>query len=453
MQLVHLASRLYGTPLLIARPKLDVILSVLGPRIGLPEASAAVPFPTQRVAPTPDAVTGIAVIPVHGTLVRRVLGLEAASGLSSYGEIAARLIAAVNDPQVQGIVLDIDSPGGEAGGVFELAERIRAASALKPVWAHANDAAYSAAYAIAASASRLSLSQTAGVGSIGVIALHVDQSIKDAREGLAYTAIYAGHHKNDFSPHAPLTPQATSSLQTEVDRLYGIFVDQVAGMRAMSAKAVRATEAGLFFGDAAVEAGLADAVCGLDQVLADFAAALAVKHRLKSPSLSPNPNPGTPPKRGPQARASPISLTANSVISHPHPLQTEQTMTDPENADPRQELTQQEPTPQEPIAPSEAPNPQAPNPPTTAEAAKASASSARSEAQAIAEICLIAGAPQRTAEFLASGMTQPQVRRVLLEARAEQPEIASRITAEAGTTLRPQTSPVVAAVKKLMNKE
>jgi len=449
MQLVHLASRLYGTPLLIARPKLDVILSLLGPRIGLPQAHAALPIPGQRAVAPPETVAGIAVIPVHGTLVRRVLGLEAASGLSSYGEIAARLIAAVNDPQVQGIVLDIDSPGGEAGGVFELAERIRAASALKPVWAHANDAAYSAAYAIAASASRLSLSQTAGVGSIGVIALHVDQSIKDAREGLAYTAIYAGHHKNDFSPHAPLTPQATSSLQTEVDRLYGIFVDQVAGMRAMSAEAVRATEAGLFFGDAAVEAGLADAVCGLDQVLADFAAALAVKHRLKSPNLSPS----APAKRGPQARASPISLTANSVISHPHPLQTEQTMTDPENADPRQELTQQEPTPQEPIAPSEAPNPQAPNPPTTAEAAKASASSARSEAQAIAEICLIAGAPQRTAEFLASGMTQPQVRRVLLEARAEQPEIASRITAEAGTTLRPQTSPVVAAVKKLMNKE
>lgn len=453
MQLVHLASRLYGTPLLIARPKLDVILSVLGPRIGLPEVSSAVPIPlpTPSTAPTPETVAGIAVIPVHGTLVRRALGLEAASGLTSYGEIAARLDAAVNDPQVQGILLDIDSPGGEAGGVFELADRIRAANTLKPVWAHANDAAYSAAYALAASASRLSLSQTAGVGSIGVIALHVDQSIKDAREGLAYTAIYAGHHKNDFSPHAPLTPQATSSLQTEVDRLYAIFVNQVAGLRAMSTEAVRATEAGLFFGDAAVQAGLADAVCGLDQVLADFAAALAIKHRLKN--SSPSPGPSAPPKRGPQARASPMSLTANPVISHPHPLPTEQTMTDPVNPEYEQDPTPPESTPQEPLAPTEAPSPQATHPPTTSEAAKASAGSARSEAQAIAEICLIAGAPQRTAEFLAAGMTQAQVRRVLLEARAEQPEIASRITAEAGTTLRPQTSPVVAAVKKLMNKE
>ena len=77
----------------------------------------------------------------------------------------------------------------------------------------------------------------------------------------------------------------------------------------------------------------------------------------------------------------------------------------------------------------------------------------RIEAQAIAEICLIAGTPQRTAEFLASGMNEAQVRRALLEARAEQPEIASRITADAGTTVQPESSPVVAAVKKLATKE
>ena len=81
--------------------------------------------------------------------------IEAASGLMSYGEIIARLDAALADPQVAGILLDLDSPGGEASGVFELAERIRAASTIKPIWAHANDAAYSAAYAIAAACQRL----------------------------------------------------------------------------------------------------------------------------------------------------------------------------------------------------------------------------------------------------------------------------------------------------------
>jgi signal peptide peptidase SppA len=439
MQLVHLASRIVGTPLLIARSKLDVILSVLGPRIGLPDIDAAVPLPAPKTS-TGAEQTGIAIIPVYGTLVRRALGLEAASGLTSYGEIAARLDAALADPQVSGILLDLDSPGGEAGGVFELAERIRAANAIKPVWAHANDSAYSAAYAIAAAASRLTLSQTAGVGSIGVIALHVDQSIKDAKDGMAYTAIYAGHHKNDFSPHAPLSPQAASTLQSEVDRLYGIFVSQVAQMRGLDSDAVRATEAGLLFGEAAVTAGLADAVMGFDQVLVEFASALDAQRRLATPSTGPA-------KRGPLARASPPPRSVSPSLSSHHPSHLEQTMTDHEDP-----ISQDDPSPEATPDPADTPL-QVPAATPMAATLAGAPTNGRIEAQAIAEICLIAGMPQRTAEFLAAGYTEAQVRRALIEARAEQPEIASRITADAGTTARPESSPVVAAVKKLVTKE
>lgn len=439
MQLVHLASLLYGTPLLIARSKLDVILSVLGPRIGLPEIDTAVRLPTPK-AGNSVGQPGIAIIPVHGTLVRRAIGLEAASGLTSYGEIAARLDTALADPQVSGILLDLDSPGGEAGGVFELAARIRAANDIKPVWAHANDSAYSAAYAIAAAASRLTLSQTAGVGSIGVIALHVDQSIKDAKDGIAFTSIYAGHHKNDFSPHAPLSPQAASTLQTEVDRLYGIFVSQVAQMRGLDSDAVRATEAGLLFGEAAVTAGLADAVISLDQVLVEFSNALGAQRRLAIPSA------GTA-KRSPLARASPASPKASPRISSHQHSHLEQTMTDQEQQNPLDD-----PDPETTPDPADTPAPEPAAPPVAASIAGAP-TNGRIEAQAIAEICLIAGTPQRTAEFLAAGYTESQVRRALLEARAEQPEIASRITADAGTTVRPESSPVVAAVKKLAKKE
>ena len=165
MQLPHLASRLYGTPLLVARSKLDIILAVLCDRIGWPEPPAGLPIPPPRGLP--DAPPGIAVIPVYGTLVRRSLGMEAASGLTSYGEISAMLDAALSDPSVTGILLDVDSPGGEAGGVFELAGRVRAVDAVKPVWSIASDSAFSAAYAIASAASRVYVTQTAGVGSIG----------------------------------------------------------------------------------------------------------------------------------------------------------------------------------------------------------------------------------------------------------------------------------------------
>ena len=275
MNLPHLASRLYGTPLLLARAKLDVILSVLGERVNWPESDLAAPLVSKR--PTIDAPVGIAVIPVVGSLVRRTVGLDPASGFTSYAEIAGMVDAALDDPSVEGIVLDIDSPGGEAGGVFELGERIRAADSAKPVWAVASDTAFSAAYAIGCSASRLLVSRTGGVGSIGVIAMHVDQTARDAQQGYRYTPITAGDHKNDFSPHEKLGPEAHARLQAEVDRLYAMFVDHVAAMRRLDADAVRATEAGIYFGMDAVTAGLADAVGSLDAVLAEFSSFLVAR--------------------------------------------------------------------------------------------------------------------------------------------------------------------------------
>jgi signal peptide peptidase SppA len=438
MQLIHMASRLYGTPLLIARPKLDVILSVLGSRIGLPDLDMEMPLPATRQI-TAASPSGIAVIPVVGTLVKRSMGIEAASGLMSYGEIETRLDAALADPQVAGILLDLDSPGGEASGVFELAERIRAASTIKPIWAHANDAAYSAAFAIAAACQHLTLSQTAGVGSIGVIALHVDQSVKDAKDGLNYTAVFAGSHKNDFSPHEPLSPQATAALQAEVDRLYDIFVNQVGQMRGLAPDAVRATEAGVYYGEQAVAAGLADAVMPLEQVMAEFTELLAAQRRLAQPGM---------------ARASPRSLSTQPLSTSPRtqPFNLENTMKEPQDdhvaLDEPHDPTDTAPQGEQPQTDSDS------QPTPAAHAALAqSFASWRGQAQAIAELCLIAGQSQRTAEFLAAGFSEAQVRRALLDARADQPEIASRITADAGTSQRPENSPVVAAVKKLTAKE
>lgn len=424
MPLVHLASRIYGTPLLIARPKLEVILSILGSRIGLPDLEAALPVPTPR-APAAATAPGIAVIPVHGTLVRRALGVEAASGLTSYGDIAEQLDQALADPRVNGILLDIDSPGGEAGGVFELADRIRAASSIKPVWAHANDSAYSAAYAIAASATRLTLSRTAGVGSIGVIALHVDQSVKDAKDGVHYTAIYAGEHKNDFSPHAPLSPQATTALQAEVDRLHTIFVEYVARMRGIDADAVRATEAGLLFAEDAVSTGLADAVVSVDQVITEFAQALT-----RQPATAHSG------RRGVSSQV----VTPTPFLSTVPP---EHTMQDPDTP-----ASIEDTPPTEPVVTSDDPAP----PPNPASSDKGGAPD-RGAALAIAELCLLAGQPHRTAELLATGASEAQVRKTLLAARADQTEIASRIAPDAATPSRTDTSPVVAAVKKLTSKE
>lgn len=423
--LVHLASRLYGTPLLIARAKLDTILAVLGPRIGLMHTELAVPITVPTQSEPMPSMPGIAVIPIHGTLVRRAVGLDAASGLTSYARIAADIDAALAAPEVVGILLDIDSPGGEAGGVFELGARIREASAIKPIWAHAGDAAFSAAYALACATQRVSLSATGGVGSIGVIALHIDQSVRNAQNGLSVTALTAGAHKNDGTPHAPLTPQATTALQAEIDRLYALFVDHVAQMRSLEAKRVRATEAALFFGDDAVASGLADAVAPFTTTLADFSAALS-RHSPGSNGRSPGSN-------------TPLALPTRLAL----PTTMEISMTLPTEAAPAQPT----PTAAPPAAPTVTPPTAAPL--AVPALATAPTADVHAEATAIAELCLLAGCPERTTEFLAARMSAAQVRQVLLQARADQVEIASHHVADAAPAAAATTAnPVLDAVRK-----
>ena len=445
MLLPHLASRLYGTPLLLVRSKLDVILSVLGERVQWPAGKEALPIPAPKSSV--GAAPGIAVIPVYGTLVRRSLGLDAASGLTSYGQVAGMLDEALADASVTGILLDIDSPGGEAGGVFELAQRVRAASAVKPVWAVASDSAFSAAYAIACAASRIYVSQTGGVGSIGVIAMHVDQTARDAQDGYRYTAVTAGAHKNDFSPHEPLDPDAYALLQAEVDRLYGLFVDHVATMRGLDATAVRATEAGLYFGPNAISVGLADRLGTTESALADFASYLAT-------------NAGASGLKVLAATSLPLAPTSKGALLSTHPMEKtamHENAIDrlpPESAnvpeDPALVPDKQDRTAFDEAA--EARNHSTGN--DVAAAVNAAVTQVRSDAVAIAELCQLAGQPGLTVAFLNEGASVAQVRKTLLAGRAQGTEISSLIHPDvAAATASPEQNPLMKAVKKLTGKD
>ena len=232
--LPYLASRLYGTPLLVARPKLEVILGVVARKLA--GETLATPPPAAANASMTGGLQvqdGIAVLPVLGTLVRRASYIGAASGLTSYHDIEAMAEQAFADPMVKAVLLEIDSSGGEAGGVFDLAQRLRtlAQTSGKPLWAIADEAALSAAYAIACAADRLWLTRTAEVGSIGVVAVHVDESVADAKAGLNYTFLHAGAHKVDGHPHAPLPAPVAADIQTDIDRLHEQFIALVAGFR------------------------------------------------------------------------------------------------------------------------------------------------------------------------------------------------------------------------------
>lgn len=312
--LLHIAERVLNRPLLVHPDKLALVLAVLEGRIPIDAAAigaeaeariAAMPAEAQAVlrGPAPaasrfvgafdaagNAVTqdGVAIIPVIGSLVNRGAWLGVNSGKTSYEGLQHQIRAAAADPAVKAILLDIASGGGEATGAFETAAMVRAAAAQKPVTAIVNGMAASAAYAIAAAASTIVVTETGLAGSIGVVMMHADYSRALDKAGITPTMIFAGAHKVDGHPFAPLDKGVAADLQAEVDKFYALFVQSVAASRKqLSAAAIRATEARTFIGVDAVAAGLADSVGTFDQVLADLSR--GARRSTEGPTTMTNP--------------------------------------------------------------------------------------------------------------------------------------------------------------------
>jgi signal peptide peptidase SppA len=279
-----LLARLSGRPLAIApraldrlldpRPMLDARQAVFAARDAPPVASHAVT----------DA--GIAVVPILGPLVTRSDWLTSFLGASDYGEIAAAVEAALANPSVRAVLLEIDSPGGEVGGLFDLVDRLVSLreAAGKPLWAVARESALSAAYAIASVADRLYVTRTAEVGSIGVVAIHVDESAADVMAGLKWTLIHAGDRKIDGNAHESLSDGAYSAIKADVDALHADLVTLVARNRNMSPDTVRATQAAVYRGQRGIDAGLADRLGTVDLALADLTRMLDPPRLIKGAS-------------------------------------------------------------------------------------------------------------------------------------------------------------------------
>ncbi len=259
----EILQHIINTPLMIKPSVLEVILS------GGLEIQAGYGLSERSQAQNNYSGGTTAVIPVYGVLSYRNVDIfDMLFGeVTTYTQIRDWFQAALDNPDVEKVIMDIDSPGDEVAGVFDLTDFIYEARGKKPIYAIANEDAYSAAYAIASAADEIYLSRTAGVGSIGVIAVHVEFEKMFEKQGIKHTAIYAGERKNDFSPYSKLTAEAFKIAEKNVNETYNLFVNTVARNRGLSETAVKGTEAAIFMGNDAVKAGLADAVMPWDQAI------------------------------------------------------------------------------------------------------------------------------------------------------------------------------------------
>ena len=289
--LSHIIAAAFNEPLLLEPAYARVFFCALGREIG----AASLSVPQQQVqldapgmlAETDEymaggkrparvyrVVNGIAVLPVTGTLVHRLGGMRPFSGMTGYDGIVACLQQAMADSQVRGILLDIDSPGGQAAGAFDCADMIYRLRQQKPVWALCNDTACSAAMLLASACSRRLVTQTSRIGSIGVMMSHVSYAGHLAQAGVDITLIYSGAHKVDGNQFEALPAEVRQDMQQRIDAAHRMFAEKVAMYTGLSVDAVTGTEAAVFEGQSGIEAGLADELINASDAISVMATAL-----------------------------------------------------------------------------------------------------------------------------------------------------------------------------------
>lgn len=221
-----------------------------------------------RREPPPVKPRGkVGVIQVFGTISKRP-SLFASGGTST--ETVGRLLdQAVGDPDIKSIVLQIDSPGGSVYGVSELAAKVREARGKKTVVASVDPLAASAAYWIAAQASEVHITPSGQAGSIGVFAAHEDVSKMADLMGVKTTLVSAGKYKTEANPFSPLSEEARAAIQANVDRYYGLFVDDVARGRGRRPDTVKSGfgEGRMVGATEAVREGMADRVSTFEETI------------------------------------------------------------------------------------------------------------------------------------------------------------------------------------------
>lgn len=267
---------------------------------------------------------GTAVIPIHGTLVNRCND-TACGTMTGYNMIQNSLAAAVNDDDVERILFDVDSGGGEVSGCKETAEMIRKAGEVKPTMAFVDAYCYSAAYWLASSANQLVALGSGGVGSIGAIMVHTEYSQALSDEGIKVTVIRAGKEKATGLPYEPLSKETRDQFQASVDKARESFAETVAANRGLDIATVMGTEAACYSAEEGLEMGLVDALSDPMHALSLFE---------KAPRNSDNSDKGS-------------AKAAENGASDPAPLNDETTgedMTEQEKQALRLEAAQEERT-------------------------------------------------------------------------------------------------------------
>jgi protease-4 len=216
---------------------------------------------------------GIRIIPIEGSMQK---GRSKFGGTSTI-DVRRELHIANRDDDVRGIMLLVDSPGGHASGTQALFKDV--ANSAKPVRAHVDDLAASAALWGIAAVDRISADETAVVGSIGVFSVLMDTSKAQEQDGVELHLVSTGPFKG-AGADGKVTDELLAEVQKRVDDVNEFFLSSVADGRDMSRETVEALATGeVFNANESLSNGLIDSVSDFQTALVDFASELAPKSK------------------------------------------------------------------------------------------------------------------------------------------------------------------------------
>ena len=172
---------------------------------------------------TSPSNTTIAVIPIFG-LIDDYTAL--------YLVPVLRRIA--DNSSIGGVILWIESPGGEVGAVRDIYSAVRKLDLVKPVVTYTGGIAASGGYYIAVGSDKIIADPLAEVGSIGVIYVHYDMEKNYAQNGIKVDVFKTGKYKDMGAEWRALTPEERRMIANMVDTYFRAFLNAVSVGRNMT---------------------------------------------------------------------------------------------------------------------------------------------------------------------------------------------------------------------------
>ncbi|MCD8139315.1 MAG: S49 family peptidase [Planctomycetaceae bacterium] len=226
-----------------------------------------------------------AVIPILGPIFPHAQAFNYVSGATSIDALTRDLKWALADRDVDHIILNIDSPGGQANGVHEFARLVRASYSIKPITAYASGYCASAAYWIACAADSIVADRTAHIGSIGVITAWTDDSVARKAQGLRDYVIVSSQSPKKYAD--PKSAAGRRDIQEKLDAMADIFIGAVSEFRGLDTSDVSENfgKGGVFLADDALSRGMIDRIGVLNDVLASVPTARPTNSHMEGTAM------------------------------------------------------------------------------------------------------------------------------------------------------------------------